>query len=148
MRAGRFRPGGVALLLLLYFFASAEGSPAGAVAGGRRVREHNPEVSSSLCKPRGMGGLGGDGCTKGTVGPGGRGSLCPCAHVSPEVRGAVAPLTPAWHPAGRPGRQTCCQCRPGCCLCSWPLQWSWESGGHRSAHALGPHGHLCPVPWP
>lgn len=59
------------------------------------------------------------------AGPGGRGSLCPCAHVSPEVLGALAPLTPAWHPAGPPGRRTCCRCRPGCSRCSSTPQPSW-----------------------
>lgn len=59
------------------------------------------------------------------AGPGGRGSLCPCAHVSPEVLGALAPLTPAWHPAGPPGRRTCCRCRPGCSRCSSTPRPSW-----------------------
>lgn len=59
------------------------------------------------------------------AGPGGRGSLCPCAHVSPEVLGALAPLTPAWHPAGPPGHRTCCQCRPGCSRCFSTPRPSW-----------------------
>lgn len=88
------------------------------------------------------------------AGPGGRGSLCPCAHVSPEVRGALAPLTPAWHPAGPPGRRTCCRCRPGCSRCSSTPRLSWgvtETGQGSAqdgdtAQPPPPHGHGPPAP--
>lgn len=48
-------------------------------------------------------------------------SLCPCALPGPwgcaaETQAVL--FTPAWHPAGRPGHQTCCRCRLGCSLCS------------------------------
>lgn len=65
-RGGRFGPGCVALFLLLcLFFCFCKRE---SCRSGRQVREHNPEVSSSLCKPRGTGCPGGDGCTKGMGG--------------------------------------------------------------------------------
>lgn len=81
---GPLGAGRVALFLLLFIFLLLQRAPC---RSRRRVREHNPEVSSSLCKPRGTGCPGGDGCTEGTglgeraAGPG-RGSwivvpLCP-----------------------------------------------------------------------
>lgn len=85
---------------------------------------------------------------EGAAGPGGRGSLCPCAHVSPEVRGAVAPLTPAWHPAGPPGRRTCCRCRPGCSRCSSTPRQSWGRVGRVQCRAQGQQHSHCPVPRP
>lgn len=83
------------------------------------------------------------------AGPGGRGSLCPCAHVSPEVLGALAPLTPAWHPAGPPGRRTCCRCRPGCSRCSSTPRPSWgvtQTGQGRQGQGWG-HGTAPWAPW-